>query len=686
MVPSHWGRIVAFVSLGLALMCATAGAQVYSAPKNVSNNSDYSLTPQVAVDAAGNIYVVWEDDIPNTSNSNIVFSRSTDGGASFSTPPKNLSKGSGFRFDPRIAVDTSGAINVVWVDDTPGNWDIFFSRSTDGGASFSAPQNLSAPQNPDPPDSANPQIAVDAGGNISVVWENLNITYGIFFSHSSDGGATFSTPVNLATNTSGSFSPQLAVGVNGSINVVWEDDIALPSGVLQSHISFSHSTDNFATRSDPKNLSNNSGNSPGPQIAVDPSGNIDVAWMDSSAGNYQILFSRSADQGATFSGAKNLSNSLYDSTNPQIRVDTNGGVYVAWQEIVPPAFNGDIFLARSSDGGANFFDPANLSNNTGDSSNPWITVDATGGIDLNWLDTTPGRANIFFASSMDAFATHNVSNDSGSSSNGHVAADKNGNLNVVWSDDASGVNQILFSRFSSPQVTNHPPVANAGPEQTVECTGHGCALVTLDGSKSSDPDGDTLSFVWRDESKNLVGASAVVQFTAPLGAHSYTLTVTDSGGLTDMAATHVIVRDTNPPTLRVSLSPNVLRPREHKLVRVTATIDARDTCDANPAVKLVSIASNDPDDRGRRGRRSDVQAVGGGPIPFGTDVRSFLLRAEDSEHGRDVVYTITYSATDASGNATSATAQVRVAHHASDESRRRSRDKDDEKNSTRSDH
>src|SRR5229473_1264325 len=123
MVPSRWVHIAAYMSLGLALTCVNAGAQLsFSAPKNVSNNLDQSATPQIAVDAAGKI-------------------------------------------------------NVVWVDTTPGNWDIFFSRSSDGGATFSVPQNLSS----DAADNASPQLSVDAGGNISVVWENDNITFGVFY-------------------------------------------------------------------------------------------------------------------------------------------------------------------------------------------------------------------------------------------------------------------------------------------------------------------------------------------------------------------------------------------------------------------------------------------------------------------------------------------------------------------------
>lgn len=668
MLYRRCSQIITVISLGLSLMCATARAQQFSAPKNISGNSDPSLTPQVAVDAGGSIYAVWEDQ--TVLNSNILFSCSTDGGVTFSTP-KNLSNSSGYSFSPRIAVDARGGINVLWVDTTPGYWAVFFSRSADGGATFSAPHNLSN----GPADSGNPEVAVDAGGNISVVWENENITFGVFYTHSADGGASFSTPVNLATNTTGSFGPQLALDASGNLYVAWEDDFN-----SQSDISFSSSSDKGATFSAPKNLSNNSGSSISAQLAVDSSGNVSVIWADKTPGTFNILFTRSTDKGATFSSPKNVSNSLGSSTNPQISVDAGGNIYAVWQGNVPPSLSRDIFFARSADGGATFAAPQSLANAFGSTPFPWLTVDAAGNINVSWTDTTLGNPQTFFTQSTDRgatfSATQNLSKDVGFASDVQMAADSKGNLDVVWSDDTPGVKQIFFSLLSDPKKANQPPVANAGPDQTVECTGHGCALVTLDGSKSSDPDGDTLSFVWQDESKNLVGTSAVAQFTVPMGAHTFTLTVTDAGGLSSTAVTHVTVRDTNPPTLQVALSPNVLRPREHKLVLVDATINVSDVCDPNPTVKLVSITSNDPADRGSH-RVRDVQAVGGGSLPFGTDVRSFLLRAEHSERGRDLVYTITYSATDASGNTTSATTQLRVGPYSSGPSHNGARDEDE---------
>jgi hypothetical protein len=914
--PSRRSQIAAALGIGLALLCASAQAQVFSPPTNVSSNTDFSMTPQAAVDAGGNINVVWEDD--TATNSNILFRRSSDGGATFPTF-KPLSNTTGFSSSPRICVDRTGAINVVWVDDTPGNQVVYFSRSIDGGATFSPPVGLSSVA----AYSSSPQISVDGAGNISVVWESDSAPVGILFRHSTDGGATFSPPVNLATNTTGSIAPQMAIGVDGSINVVWEDDFN-----FQSDISFARSSDQGATFSPPTNLSHNAGNSSEAQIAVDLSGNINVAWMDDTPSNFAILFTRSTDRGATFPSVTNVSNSTGDSSSPQIAVDASGNIFVVWQKNIPPALNQQIFFARSSDGGATF-PTQNVSSDSGNSINPSMAVDTTGGINLVWQDNTPGRPNVFFARSVDAGVTfssppQNVSSDSGSSSDVQITADSNGNLNVVWSDNTPGVNQIFFRRFSDPPpTTNQPPVANAGPDQTLPATGpttpvelngslssdpDGDALtfvwtqggtvvgnsavvpltlkigtytftltvtdagglsstavthvtitnlppvanagadqtlpaagpggtsVTLNGSASTDPDGDALTFVWT-EGSTVVGNSAVVSLTASIGTHTYTLTVTDAGGLSSSAVTHVTitarppvanagpdqtlpvagpngtpvtlngsqssdpngyaltfvwtqggavvgrsavlpltlnvgaytftltvtdtaglsssavthvtitarppvasvvadptlecagpggtlvkldgsasidpngyplkfvwtddssgkivgnsavvwvmvsvgplphyytltvtdattglsssaktgvtVRDTKPPTLKVSLSPNVLWPPNNKLVQITAQVQTSDVCDANPKIQLVSITSSDPP---KPGESSDIQAVGGGTVAFGTDVRSFLLRAVRSA-GKDGVYIVTYSAKDASGNTTVASVQVRV--------------------------
>jgi hypothetical protein len=742
---NRWGHLAVAAILGFFVTCGAAQAQLtFSAPKNVSNNTDFSFTPQMAVDSAGNIYAVWEDDAAN--NNNILFSRSTDGGATFSTP-MNLSNTTGFPFNPRIFVGSNNTINVVWEDDTPGNLDVFYSRSADGGATFSSPVNVSN----DSADSASPQVAADSAGNVFVVWENDTGTLGILFSRSLDGGNTFSAPVMLSTNTGGSVSPQFALDAAGNISVVWEDDI-----LSSSDISFSHSQDHGATFSAPKSLSHNVGNSNSAMIAVDLSGNINLVWENDSPGNFDIFYTRSTDGGQNFSALMNLSNSPGTSRTAQIATDLGGNINVVWADNTPPSSSTDIFYSRSSNAGASFSAPQNIANNAGFSTNPSLAVDPGGNINVAWEDTTPGNHDIFFSRSADSGATfsasQNLSNNAGLSSVPVLVADKKGNLDVVWQDSTGGPSQILFSRFTN-TVVNHPPVADAGADQTLQATGQNGVSVTLDGSKSSDPDNDTLTFAWTDQSNNIVGNTAVVQLillpgtytftltvtdpgnlsssatthvtvnapvnhppvanaganqtiacagqngtvvtlngsassdpdndaltfvwkdsygnvvgntaiaqvTVPPGTRTFTLTVTDPGGLSSSASTQVTVQDTTAPSLSVSLSPNSLQPPNHKLIPITATISASSACSTNVSVELVSITSNEPDNgTGDGDQPNDIQAIGGGPVPFGTDVRSFLLRAERAGGGNGRIYTVTYSATNASGSSASATAYVVV--------------------------
>ena len=110
--------------------------------------------------------------------------------------------------------------------------------------------------------------------------------------------------------------------------------------------------------------------------------------------------------------------------------------------------------------------------------------------------------------------------------------------------------------------------------------------------------------------------------------------------------------DTTPPELTVAVSPDRLWPPNHRLVTVRATVTATDATDPDPTVELVSVTSSEPDAGTRGGDRSgDIVIV---------DERTFRLRAERSPRGDGRVYTITYRATDVSGNSALASAEVRV--------------------------
>jgi hypothetical protein len=110
--------------------------------------------------------------------------------------------------------------------------------------------------------------------------------------------------------------------------------------------------------------------------------------------------------------------------------------------------------------------------------------------------------------------------------------------------------------------------------------------------------------------------------------------------------------DTTPPTLSFTLSPAALWPPNDKLVSINATITVKDDYDPEPEIKLESITASEPLDAG------DIQDA-----QLQTDDRSFSLaakRAGNNQAGR--IYTVTYSATDASGNKATASATVTVPH------------------------
>ncbi|HSM97397.1 MAG TPA: hypothetical protein VLS47_00145 [Gallionella sp.] len=106
--------------------------------------------------------------------------------------------------------------------------------------------------------------------------------------------------------------------------------------------------------------------------------------------------------------------------------------------------------------------------------------------------------------------------------------------------------------------------------------------------------------------------------------------------------------DTSPPSLTVILSPDTLVSQNSKLAAINVSFAIKDDYDRMPAIKLESITSGEPLGA------DDIRDAS-----FGLDDRYFKVLAESkSLAGR--IYTVTYSATDASGNQTIASATVTV--------------------------
>jgi hypothetical protein len=130
----------------------------------------------------------------------------------------------------------------------------------------------------------------------------------------------------------------------------------------------------------------------------------------------------------------------------------------------------------------------------------------------------------------------------------------------------------------SPRPDNFPPVANAGPDQVLSANSSCQQTVALNGSASTDPDGDALTYVWSGSFGIASGSQANI--TLGVGTHVLTLTVQDPSGATSSDTVTIRINDVTPPALSVpeSFSVNTAPGQAGANVSFTDLLAAADGC------------------------------------------------------------------------------------------------------------
>lgn len=387
---------------------------------NAASDSGYDFLPRVTTDAQGNWVAVWVsgDNLGGTigTDGDILLSRSTDYGVSWTDPePLNSNAATDDAYDafPQLTTDGQGNWIAVW--QSPENLggtigtdrDILFSRSTDNGTTWTdaAPLNTNAPF--DSGEDWFPQLTTDGLGNWVALWpsdDDLGGTIGvdsdILLSRSTDDGVTWTTPAALNTNaafdTGWDRAVQLTTDRQGNWVAVWtsNDDLDETIG-KDDDILVSRSMDNGATWTAPIPLNSDAASDGrgdfSPQLTTDGHGNwVAVWWFNSGLGWGDILFSRSTDNGATWTALAALTD-RGENSYPQLTTDGQGNWVAVWSSY-PGGFrtaiggsDGDILFSRSTDNGATWTPPLPLNTNaatdTRSDEHPQITTDAQG----NWV-------------------------------------------------------------------------------------------------------------------------------------------------------------------------------------------------------------------------------------------------------------------------------------------------------------
>lgn len=237
---------------------------------------------------------------------------------------------------------------------------------------------------------------------------------------------------------------------------------------------------------------------------------------------------------------------------------------------------------------------------------------------------------------------------------------------------------------------NEAPIANAGMDQLLECSG-ALTTVNLDGSASSDADNDPLSYAWAGSFGAASGVNAAVQLA--LGTHLIDLTV-DDGILSAMDQLSVVLQDTIAPVItlgaNVTLEATSLNGAGHDLgvmvddlcgtasyaitpnlasyplgkttVIVDANDDSQNTSTASIVIDVVDTTAPE------LSVPADVTVIAAGSltavdlgVAAATDIFDVTVSNNLPAEGLTIgAHDITWTATDANGNVSTAIQQVYV--------------------------
>ena len=315
-LPDNTVRAIATDPMGVVWVGTEKGLSSYDGQNWVSNTLQGGLVaPEVlalAVDAEGD---VWAGTVQGVSQydgkrwttytvesgllSNVVTAIATDReGAVWFGTDKGLSRFDGQEWTSYTAGEGlgRGAVTALMVDSGGTIWvgtETGVSRH-DGRAweTFELPQGFAGQKVT--------AIAEDRWVNAMCPW-----CEDIFYRHSTDGGESWSNPINLSNSFAGSGKPQVSVGSGGNVYVTWEEGEGFyshrgyPMGSM-----YVYSLDGGNTWAEPTIFSSPLGAPQQTTLGVGKAGNLVVVWRLPQEDPFEegsFYYQLSTDNGVTWS-------------------------------------------------------------------------------------------------------------------------------------------------------------------------------------------------------------------------------------------------------------------------------------------------------------------------------------------------------------------------------------------------
>jgi hypothetical protein len=350
------------------------------------------VTPAFSPD--GTLWLAW------MAGGQISVASSKDGGLSFSTPVQvtkerlNLDWGPDAR--PKIVVDRHGGIALAFsiFRDKAFNGQVLYTRSSDGGKSFSELRPITSSNESQRFEA----LGLDADGSVFAAWldkrnrvpaQQVGQKYdgaGLFFASSNDGGATYSEARLAQDNTCECCRLGLAFAGPGRPVVVFRN---IFDGGVRDHaiVTFADpATPGKVHRVSEDDWQINACPHHGPSLSISAAGTYHVAWYTSGKARKGLFYARSGDGGQTFSSPIPIGRPDHNPTRPYVIAGPREAAMV-WKE-----FDGEmttVNLMTSRDDGTTWSTPKAISSTTDTSDHPLLVSDGRRSY-LSWMTKADG--------------------------------------------------------------------------------------------------------------------------------------------------------------------------------------------------------------------------------------------------------------------------------------------------------
>lgn len=369
-----------------------AGATAWQAPEQLTPPAAAS-TPAVAADGSGGFVAVWEQ-FQAEKKINVVESATRPAGGSWG--PAVVISGEAAETsagDARVAVDTRGDAVAVWTYSLGGGGTVVQSSYRPAGAAaWQAPVTLSGEASAQ---AFNPVVRIDDNGDAAAAWQESDGKNQIV--HASIrpvASGAWQSPETLSPAGQDSYEPQLAMNAGGRLTVVWEHGPSLKELVVEA------ASGNAAKGEWHKEGAISEAGVEAPQVGVDAAGDALAVWATEDVPKHRHLHSSTRPAAGTWQPPGEIATAGKDAAKPEVAVDPAGDAVVVFEEAVGAEGNGAVAgVARPA--GSTGFTPQTILAEAS-SFTPQMAIDTSGNAIAVWEQSVGEAAIVTRAAAYDA--------------------------------------------------------------------------------------------------------------------------------------------------------------------------------------------------------------------------------------------------------------------------------------------